>query len=133
MEHPADESRGAGSPASTASDPLVRGAVMHIRLVTFDLAIPAEDYIRSATAVAPAFTDWPGLLGKWWLADDATGTYGGIYLFASREDADRSRDTDVFRGMSANPAFHRLAVREFDVLEAPTEVTAPALSPVAQG
>jgi len=51
--------------------------------------------------------------------------YGGVYLFASREDADRSRETDLFRGMSADPAFFDVAVREFDVLDEPTSITAP--------
>jgi len=47
-------------------------------------------------------------------------------LFASREDADRSRETDLFRGMSADPALFDVAVREFDVLDAPTAIPAPA-------
>jgi hypothetical protein len=48
-----------------------------------------------------------------------------VYLFASRSDADRSRETDLFRGMFANPALADVAVREFDVLDAPTAITAP--------
>jgi len=47
-------------------------------------------------------------------------------VFASREDADRSRETDLFRGMSADPALFDVAVREFDVLDAPTAIPAPA-------
>jgi Putative mono-oxygenase ydhR len=100
---------------------------MYVRIVTFGLSVPAEDYTRSATAVAPAFAEWPGLLAKWWLGDAASGTYGGVYLFASREDADRSRDTEVFRGMAADPALREVTVREFDVLDAPTAMTAPIL------
>ena len=42
-----------------------------------------------------------------------------MYLFASRE-------TDLFRGMSADPALFDVAVREFDVLDAPTAIAAPA-------
>jgi hypothetical protein len=100
---------------------------MYVRIVTFGLAVTAEEYARSAAAVAPGFTAWPGLLGKWWLGDAGSGTYGGVYLFASRDDADRSRDTDLFRGMLGNPAFRAVTVREFDVLDEPTEVTAPFL------
>jgi len=100
---------------------------MRIRIVTCGLTVPAEDYTRLATDVAPAFTAWPGLLAKWWLGDPASGTYGGVYLFATREDADRSRDTDLFTGMSANPALRQVSVQEYDVLEAPTAVTAPVL------
>ena len=101
---------------------------MHVRIVTFGLNVPAEAYAARAAHKAPEFTDWPGLLGKWWLADPSTGTYGGVYLFASQQHADRSRDTDLFRDMFANPALKDVTVREFDVLDAPTAITAPALT-----
>ena len=100
---------------------------MHVRIVTFGLNVPAEAYTARALHKAPKFTDWPGLLGKWWLGDTSSGTYGGVYLFASRPDADRSRDTELFRDMFANPALRDVTVREFDVLGAPTAITAPAL------
>src|SRR5437764_11093063 len=102
---------------------------MRIRIVTFGLAIPAEAYAAHAEHIAPGFTAWPGLLGKWWLADPTTGAYGGVYLFASRDDADRSRESELFRGMFANPAMRDVAVAEYDVLDAPTAITAPALQP----
>jgi Putative mono-oxygenase ydhR len=98
---------------------------MRIRIVTFDLNIPADAYATHAVHIAPGFTAWPGLLGKWWLADTAAGTFGGIYMFASRQDADRSRESDLFRGMLMDPALKDVTVREYDVLEAPTAITAP--------
>jgi Putative mono-oxygenase ydhR len=97
---------------------------MRIRIITFTLEGPAEDYVRHTMDIAPAFRSWPGLLAKWWLGDAASGTYGGVYLFATQGDADRSRDTDLFRGMSTNPAFHDLTVREYGLLDAPTAITA---------
>jgi Putative mono-oxygenase ydhR len=104
---------------------------MRIRIVTFALGVPGEDYTRLATEIAPAFISWPGLLAKWWLGDAASGTYGGVYLFASRGDADRSRDTDLFRNMFTNPALRQVTVREYDLLDAPTAITAPNV-PVAR-
>jgi hypothetical protein len=98
---------------------------MRIRIVTFGLNIPAEAYTAHAVHIAPGFTAWPGLLGKWWLGDTASGMFGGVYLFASRHDADRSRETDLFRGMFANPALKDVTVQECDVLDAPTAITAP--------
>jgi hypothetical protein len=98
---------------------------MRIRIVTFGLNIPAEAYTEHAVHIAPGFTTWPGLLGKWWLGDTASGTFGGVYLFASQHDADRSRQTDLFRGMFANPALKDITVREYDILDAPTAITAP--------
>ena len=104
---------------------------MRIRIVTFGLTIPAEAYTAHAEHIAAGFTAWPGLIGKWWLADPASGRYGGVYLFASQFDADRSRETDLFRGMFANPAMTDVAIAEYDVLDAPTAVTAPALQPAS--
>ena len=100
---------------------------MHIRIVNFSLAIPREEYIRRATAVAPAFAEWPGLLAKWGLGDESSGAYGGVYLFASREDADRSRDTELFRSIFTNPALRDVTVDEYDVLDGLSAVTAPEL------
>jgi hypothetical protein len=98
---------------------------MRIRIITFGPVIPAEAYTAHAVHIAPGFTAWPGLLGKWWLGDTASGTFGGVYLFASQHDADRSREIDLFRGMFANPALKDVTVREYDVLDAPTAITAP--------
>jgi hypothetical protein len=100
---------------------------MRIRIVTFGLDIPAEAYTALAVHIAPEFTSWPGLLGKWWLGDATSGTYGGVYLFASQQDADRSRETDLFRGMCTNPTLKDVSVREYDLLDAPTAMTAPML------
>lgn len=99
---------------------------MYIRVVTFSLDIALEDYLAVAEQVAPAFLAWPGLQAKYWLADETAGRYGGVYVFASKEAADASRETDLFRGMAANPAFVDLDIVEYDVLAAPTAVTAAA-------
>jgi hypothetical protein len=102
---------------------------MYARIVTFRLDGPTPAEYRShAAGVAPAFATWPGLLAKVWIADDEAGIYGGIYLFADRASAERTRDTDLFRSMATNPAFADLSVREFDVLDEPTAITAPAFA-----
>jgi hypothetical protein len=98
---------------------------MRIRIVTFGLNIPAEAYAAHAVHIAPEFTAWPGLLAKWWLSDTDSATFGGVYLFASEHDADRSRQTELFRGMFLNPGLKDVTVREYDVLDAPTAITAP--------
>ena len=107
---------------------------MYARIVTFRLdGLTPADYRGHVVAVAPAFTTWPGLLAKVWIADDNAGTYGGIYLFADRASADRTRDTDLYRSMAANPAFTDLSVQEFDVLDEPTAITATALAAAHAG
>ena len=97
---------------------------MYIRIVTFALTgLPADVYRQHATAVADGFTAWPGLLGKVWLADDERNRYGGVYLFASKADADRSRTTPLFAGLVGNAAFADLVIEEYDTLAEPTAVT----------
>ena len=100
---------------------------MYARIVTFRLdGLPPADYRSHAAQLAPAFLEWPGLLGKVWIADDDAGIYGGIYLFVDRASAERSTDTDIYRSMAANPAFADLSVREFEVLDEPTAITGSA-------
>jgi hypothetical protein len=107
---------------------------MYVRIVTFRLdGLTAAEYHDRAVGLAPAFTAWPGLLAKVWIADGDAETYGGIYLFADRASADRSRDTGVYRLMAANPAFADLSVREFDVLDEPTAITTSSFAAAAAG
>jgi hypothetical protein len=107
---------------------------VYARIVTFRLnGLTGAQYQEHVAAIAPAFTTWPGLLAKVWISDDDAGTYGGIYLFADRESADRSRDTELFRGMATNPGFADLSVREFDVLGELTAITAPVFAAANAG
>jgi putative monooxygenase ydhR len=103
---------------------------MYVRVLTFELAgITADDYRGHAAAVAGAFTAWPGLLGKIWLADEARNRYGGVYLFASKADADRSRSTPLFAGLLANPAFAELVIEEYQTMPELAASTWPRLRP----
>jgi hypothetical protein len=98
---------------------------VYIRIVTFRLrGMTDEQYEDHAVGIADAFAGWPGLRAKFWLADRAQRRYGGVYLFASRADADRSRTTPLFAGMAGSPALADLAIEEFDTLDAPTAITA---------
>lgn len=89
----------------------------YVRVVRFGLdGITHDEYEQHCRAVAPVFAHWPGLLTKVWLADRRSGTYGGVYLFASQEDAARSRDTEVFAGMLANPHFTDVEIVEYETI-----------------
>jgi len=106
-----------------------KAPAMHIRIVTFTLdGIDADQYADVADTVAPGFTDWPGLVAKFWLADRGTGTYGGVYVFESAAAADASRRTELYRGMVTDPHFAGIDVREFRVLDGPTATTTARLA-----
>jgi flavin reductase (DIM6/NTAB) family NADH-FMN oxidoreductase RutF len=74
---------------------------MRIRIVTFGLNIPTEAYTAHAVHIAPEFTAWPGLLGKWWLCDTACAE--GRHRAGVRRPrrADRDHRTDVAAGVGA--------------------------------
>lgn len=102
---------------------------MYVRIVTFRLeGLSPEAYAGHADHIADAFRSWPGLLTKVWLADPDANTYGGIYVFTSRDAAEASRDTDVFASLLASPHFADLSISEFQVLDGPTGVTGGVLA-----
>lgn len=99
---------------------------MHVRVVTFRLAgISREAYLTHCEQIAARFTEWPGLIAKFWLDDPDRERVGGVYLFDSADAADASRDSELFRAMLANPAFADIVVEGFGTLAAPTAITAP--------
>ena len=97
---------------------------MHVLIVTFNLKDNGEqEYNGIAESFAPAFANLPGLVSKTWLADAETNTYGGAYVWRSREASEDYKETDIYKGMEANPHFENFSVRDFAVLEGPTRVT----------
>jgi hypothetical protein len=101
---------------------------MHARIVTFQLDGPSPDEYRAmAASIADAFKEWPGLVFKLWLGDIEHNRFGGIYLFQTAADADRSRTTPEFASLEANPAFAELMIDEFPILDEPTAITAATL------
>ena len=97
---------------------------MHVLVVNFRLeGMSEEDYRGIAESVAPAFADLPDLVSKTWLADSETGTYGGVYVWRSREAMEDYKETDIYQGMATNPHFADLAAKDFAVFEGPTRAT----------
>jgi Putative mono-oxygenase ydhR len=96
----------------------------HIQIVTFELAgLEPEAYRAQVEAVAPAFTDIPGLREKAWLANPSTNTYGGVYAWESRQAMEDYVGGPIFAALLANPGVAHVTTRDFDVLERPTEIT----------
>ena len=97
---------------------------MHVQIVNFRLeGIGEEDYRRHCEAIAPAFANLPGLVSKTWLANPETNTYGGVYVWRSREAMEDYKRTDIYQGMLANPHLDEVVSKDFAVLENPTRVT----------
>jgi heme-degrading monooxygenase HmoA len=97
---------------------------MHIQIINFHLQDLSETGYRAVCdEIAPAFAEVPGLISKVWLANDGTGTYGGVYTWANREAMEEYSKSELFKAVATNPNLKDITSLDFDVLEDPTSVT----------
>ena len=97
---------------------------MQLLIVTFYLdGVSDAEYRAACEEEAPAFATVPGLVSKAWIADEATNTYGGVYLFADQASMDAYVASDLFRSIRDDPTVVELTTRVFDVLEGPSRTT----------
>lgn len=105
---------------------------MRVLIVNFELVNMTDAELRQiADELAPAFRGVAGLERKYWLADEATNTYGGAYIFESHEAVEAYLASDIVAGIKSNPHFTNVSIREFGILEGPTALTMPALTAAA--
>jgi hypothetical protein len=105
---------------------------MYVLIVNFNLKdVDEAQYARMCDAIAPAFAAVPGLASKLWIKNSDTGTYGGVYIFESRDALNRFQETDLFRSLAVNKNLTNITADDFEVLEAPTRVTGRILTAVA--
>lgn len=97
---------------------------MHVQVVSFHLqGVARPEYEALCEQLAGAFAALPGLISKVWLADEATNTYGGVYLWRDRAAMEAFLTTDLFRGVATHPNLTDVVSRDFGVLEGPSAVT----------
>lgn len=97
---------------------------MHIQIVNFQLKdITEDDYAALCEQIAPSFAAIPGLISKVFLANPATGTYGGVYTWRDRQAMEAFTHSDLFTSVAQDPHLAGMTSRDFGVLEGPTAVT----------
>jgi Putative mono-oxygenase ydhR len=104
---------------------------VHIQIVNFHLAgIGDEEFRAMSDQLAPAFAKFPGLISKTWLADAASNTYGGVYLWDT-EASCSNKASKLFNAVKTHPNFAEVSSGEFGVLDGPSRITravGPALA-----
>jgi hypothetical protein len=109
-----------------------RETPMHAQLITFGLnGITEEQFREACGADAPTFAALPGLLGKIWLRDPETNTYGGLYLWADQEAYERYIKGEVFTAIKADQNLANVESRDFGVFDDLSSTTMPKLHVVA--
>jgi hypothetical protein len=82
--------------------------------------------------LATAIAEVPGLISKTWLADAASNTYGGVYLWDTEASGSNYRAaSELFNAVKTDPNVGEVSSREFGVLDGPSRITrafGPALA-----
>jgi hypothetical protein len=105
---------------------------MHVQIVNFKLTgISEGEFSAMSDQLAPTFAAVPGLITKTWLADRASNTYGGVYLWDSEASCRAYQASELFNAVKTHPNFADVTSREFGVLDGPSVVTRAATPALA--
>lgn len=97
---------------------------MRVLVVTFHLeGITEADYLGACNQLAPAIAEAPGLIGKTFIANAQTNTYGGVYFWRDQQSLDVFKQSGIWQAVAANPALVEITAQEFGVLDEPSRVT----------
>ncbi len=88
---------------------------MHILIINFTANWTAEEYDQGTTELAPVFAEVDGLIVKNFLFNHETKTYGGCYMFNSKDDMEVYKKGEIFKSIIENPDWSDFVVRDFEV------------------
>ena len=70
---------------------------MHTQVVTFQLqGLSEEDYLAVCNQLAPAIAQVPGLIGKTFVANRETNTYGGVHVWRDHASMEAYRSSELW-------------------------------------
>ncbi len=81
------------------------------------------EHTAMVTPMAGAIAAVPGLAWKVWLMNEADREAGGIYLFESREAAQRFLNSPAVKGFAAQPSLTAFRVKLFETVESLSKIT----------
>jgi quinol monooxygenase YgiN len=97
---------------------------MHVQIITYNIEnATQQDYLALCLELAPTFAKMPGLKAKYWIADPATNTYGGVYIWTNRAAMEAYMAGEVAASVMADPRLKHISSKDFDILEPPSRVT----------
>jgi hypothetical protein len=101
------------------------GRIMSARLLqlNFKFSVTGPEYEEAVSPLADAFAALDGLLWKIWMINEEAGEAGGIYLFEDEASVQAYLDGPLAAGVLSHPALSEFSAKQFDVMDALTEVT----------
>jgi hypothetical protein len=98
---------------------------MHAQIITYTLNdISQTEYLKQMVEPdAPILADVSGLISKVWLADEGNNTFGGFYLWESKEDMDSFMQSDLVATVVSRPFVKDVSSVDYAVNEAASKIT----------
>jgi hypothetical protein len=98
---------------------------MQAQLITYQLRdISQADYLKQMVEPdAPVLAKVPGLISKVWLADESQNTFGGFYLWETREAMDAFMHSDLVKAVVSRPFVTNVSSVDFEVNQSASLVT----------
>ena len=100
---------------------------MHLLMITYQLqGLSEADYLvqnKEDVAFQDFLATFPGFYSKVWLADTATNTYGGVYLWKDREAMEAFLHSDIINGLADDPTLTNLTIKDYAIAEDLSRVT----------
>ena len=88
---------------------------MYIHIINFNITgIDLSQYEVAAMKLTSVFAAVLGLKRKHWLANEENNTYGGVYIFNSKESHDAFIESKLYAGVKGNPSFTNFSAKSFE-------------------
>jgi hypothetical protein len=105
---------------------------MHTLIVTFSLVdFDASAFERMSRDSAALIATVPGLIGKAYLIDETSNSYGGVYFFQNRSKAEDYVSSDIIASLASHPEVVNLTTAIYGTVEEATQITQLELALVA--
>lgn len=98
---------------------------MHAQIITYQLNdISQTEYLKQMVEPdAPILADVSGLISKVWLADEERNTFGGFYLWESKEAMETFMQSDLVAAVVSRPFVKNVSSVDYTVNEAASKIT----------
>ena len=98
---------------------------MQAQIITYHLNdISQAEYLKKMVEPdAPILANVNGLISKVWLADEEKNTFGGFYLWESREAMETFMHSDLVKAVVSRPFVKNVSSLDYMVNERASQIT----------
>ena len=98
---------------------------MHAQIITYQLGdISQPEYLKKMVEPdAPVLAGVNGLVSKVWLADEEKNSFGGFYLWESKEAMEAFMHSDLVKAVVSRPFVKNVSSVDYTVNETASRIT----------